>query len=241
MQLNEFDFSSLDVHEIGAWPLVLRAAVTIVVCIVSVLLVYFFILAASLDSLALQKTQLENKRKDFKEKYNMAINLDAYKKQMQDMQTTYTDLLRELPATSDIPSLVDNISKVGDANNIKITAIKIGDPQSPGGFYMELPISFTLIGAYHNIGKFISQILQLPRIITIGDFSLRRVEGSDSSDSAKKLLQMSLETRTYWLSNNNDKTDANPQPATLPATHPNASAEPSAMPHANPQLEKEGG
>lgn len=218
MQLNEIDFSTLDIHEIGAWPLVLRVVIIVVACIVSVFVVYFLILSGDITSLEAQKLQLENKRKDFKEKYNMAVNLDAYKKQMQEMQSTYSDLLKELPATSDIPNLVDSISRAGEANYIKFSAIKIGEPQSSGGFYMELPISFSLVGTYHNIGKFISEILKLPRIVTIGDFSLRVADSEVNSGSSKGQLQMNLEVKTYWLSNNNDdKNNAN-------SAEPNAQA-----------------
>lgn len=231
MQLPEIDFSSLELREIGDWPWPLRVIIILFACVLAIVGVYFFVLSSEFAVLETQKVQLESKRKDFKDKYTMAVNLDAYKQQLVEMQNTYKELLKELPATSDIPDLIDNISKIGDSNGIKFSSIKIGDAQASSGFYMELPISFALTGTYHNFGKFINDISRLPRIVTLGDFSIRPMDIADKETVIPGNLMMNLDAKTYWLES------ASEQQQSADKNKPGAaSGNPSATPSSTPGM-----
>ncbi len=202
MNINDINFSELQVREIGMWPLVLRIAVIVAAAIIAFGLVFYFLINTELTELETEKATQEQRRKDYQEKYNLAINLSAYEAQMVDIQKMYTLVLRQLPSDSHIPELIESITRLAERNSIKITSIKLGDPQTLLGAYRELPIDLSLIGTYHSIGKFISDVAKLSRIVTLEDFTLKPSSARDDKNSATSgLLVMNMKAKTYWLAN----------------------------------------
>lgn len=203
MKLNSIDFSELEIDEIGSWPYALRVAVIAAACVVAVAAVYFLILDGATNDLMSKKKQELTKREEFKDKYNLSANLDAYQKQMVEMNEAYKDVSKQLPADSNIPDLIDNISKLAETNHLKYKSILLGEPKSLSGFYKELPIDLSLTGKYHNFAKFIEDISKLPRIVTIHDFAIARGEATANKQDSG-VLTMTVKIKTYWLSNDAD-------------------------------------
>ena len=59
-------------------------------------------------------------------------------------------------------------------------------------FYAELPIQIRLTGTYHELARFVSDVAALPRIVTLHDVQLAKVQGSSSSN-----LKMDVTAKTY--------------------------------------------
>jgi type IV pilus assembly protein PilO len=57
-------------------------------------------------------------------------------------------------------------------------------------FYAELPIRIRLVGSYHDLGKFVSDIAGLPRIVTLHDAAITKL--ADSED-----LVLNVTAKTY--------------------------------------------
>ena len=199
MKLPEIDFSSLELKEVGTWPLILRVAVIISASILVFVLVYFLLLTGALEGLVAVEKKLENKKKDFKDQYTQAINLDAFKSQMTEMQAAYQDYINELPSASNIPELIDTMTKLGERSGLKFNSIKPGAEEMVDGFYMTLPLTLNVSGSYHNFGLFVSEVGKMSRIVTIGNFTLKTTGGVDKNNSVPGLLSMNLEAKTYWL------------------------------------------
>lgn len=195
MKLPEIDFSSLEFREIGSWPLILRIASIIGACIVLIIAIYFLIFDSEIESLKKSIADLEKKRSEFKEQYTMAVNLDAYKDQMKEMQSAYQEYVKQLPSSSNIPELIDSLTKIGESNGLKINSIKLGDSKLIDNFYMSLPLTLSINGGYHNIGIFISETAKLARIVTLNDFNIKVASGQSGD------LQMDMQAETYWLAN----------------------------------------
>ncbi len=195
MRLKEIDFSSLEIKEIGAWPLILRVAVLVAAAIVTVILMFFLIFMSELEALSTAEQNLETKKKEFQDQYTMAVNVDAYQAQMKQIEEEYDAYIKQLPASSNIPELIDSLTKIGERNNLFINSIKLGDPKLIADFYMELPLTISVVGGYHNIGLFVNETAKLSRIVTLHDFTLKRV--SDVSNDG--MLQMDMQALTYWL------------------------------------------
>lgn len=210
MRLKEIDFSSLEIREIGAWPLILRVGVLIGAAIATLLLVYFLIFMPELTSLEDSVKKLDDKRKEFKDQYTLAVNFDAYQAQMNEMQNAYQEYIKQLPSSSNIPELIDSITKIGERNGLKINSIKLGDPKLISGFYMSMPLTLSVVGGFHNIGLFINETAKLARIVTLHDFTLK--ESSDAANVGQ--LQMDMQAQTYWLASqaeiDTQKTDVVP-------------------------------
>lgn len=186
------ELKSLDVNDIGRWPFAFRAAVIALVFVVVVGVgVWMTIVKDKAPQLERVKQEEQNLRVAFENKQKKAANYDEYRKQLDQMEQSFGTMLRQLPAETEIPSLIVDISQTGLAAGLQE---KLFQPQSevPKDFYAEKPILIHLSGSYHDIANFVSGIAALPRIVTLHDINVSR-------DNADVFDQLSIEVtaKTY--------------------------------------------
>ena len=186
------ELQNLDVNDVGRWPLAFRAAVIGLVFLGVVGLGIWFtiikdkrpqLLRAEADQLALQTT-FENKQKK-------AVNYDAYKAQLEQIEQSFGTMLRQLPGETEIPSLIVDISQTGLAAGLQ-EKLFVPQAEIPKEFYAEKPIQIRLTGSYHEIGNFVSGIAALPRIVTLHKITITP-ETPDTFD----VLSMEVTAQTY--------------------------------------------
>ena len=130
---------------------------------------------------------------EFKVKAGRAAKLELYKEQLAEMEASFGALLRQLPETTEVESLLVDVSQTGLAAGLEIKKFKPSDEEKKG-FYAELPITLEVSGSFHQLATFISGIAALPRIVTISEMKLEPFE-KDEPGSAK--LRMSAIAKTY--------------------------------------------
>ncbi len=180
INLSEIDLSQIDFNNMGAWPKAGKVALALIVAFVVMLFSYFFLIEAEVSNLeAAQQKELEL-RVDYQNKYVKAINLELYQQQMLEMEKIFSVLLKQLPATHETPGMLDDITFAG--TSVGLTFVRINwMPEIEKEFYTELPIQIEVIGDYHQIGNFVSEIAKLPRIVSLHDFVIQsREEGGQS-------------------------------------------------------------
>ena len=186
------ELQSLDVNDVGRWPLPFRLAVIAIVFVAVLGLgVYWFIVkdkAPQLDRVEEEEQQL---RLTFENKQRKAANYDAYKAQLAQIEQSFGTMLRQLPAETEIPSLIVDISQTGLAAGLQ-EKLFVPQSENPKDFYAEKPIQIRLTGGYHEIGNFVSGIAALPRIVTLHDININR-EDPNSFDS----LSIAVTAKTY--------------------------------------------
>lgn len=118
------------------------------------------------------RVELDNTRRaeqdlriQFEGKQKKAANLPALKQQLEDIKETFGDLLKRLPNKTEVAELLVDISQQGLGAGLEFELFKPGNEQ-PADFYVELPIQIRVVGTYHEFGRFISGISDLPRIVT---------------------------------------------------------------------------
>ena len=198
MDAKEFidSFNNLDPDNIGSWPLPIKIFIWIVACAVAGFLVYNFMLSDSLDNLASVRGKESQLMKTYESKAFQASNLDAYKKQMKEMEATFGVLLRQLPKDAEVPGLLEDISHTGLAAGLTFDSITLA-PEVSKEFYIELPIDIVVRGGYHSLGAFVSGVAALPRIVTLGDFEITPVGKKGSHE-----LVMKIRAKTYRYKEN---------------------------------------
>jgi len=139
-----------------------------------------------------ERTELELKEQ-FKVKAERAAKLELYKEQLAEMEASFGALLRQLPETTEVESLLVDVSQTGLASGLEIKKFK-PSAEEKKGFYAELPISLEVSGSYHQLATFISGIAALPRIVTISDMKL---EPFDTEKTSVAKLKMSATAKTY--------------------------------------------
>ena len=189
--LNLNDLRSLDPKNMGSWPLPMR--IVVLVALYGAILVggYVGLISGQRDDYNQREDKEASLKSDFESKALQAANLEVYKKQLEDMQTSFGTMLRQLPGQTEIPSLLQDISQAAQVDGLKQDLFRPGG-EAPKDFYSEKPIDLTLEGTYHEFGKFVSDVATLPRIVTLHNISIKPVSGTGNDN-----LVMTLTAKTY--------------------------------------------
>lgn len=166
------ELQSLDVNDVGRWPLPFRiAAIVLVFLVVGFAGIWFTIIKDKAPQLARAEAEEQQLRVTFENKQRKAANYDAYKAQLAQIEQSFGTMLRQLPGETEIPSLIVDISQTGLASGLQE---KLFQPQAeiPRDFYAEKPIKIRLSGGYHEMAKFVSGVAALPRIVTLHDIAI---------------------------------------------------------------------
>jgi type IV pilus assembly protein PilO len=175
----------------GAWPAAVKAMVGALFTVLVLALGYNLFLKDLQDRLDQQRTDETTLKEQFATKAHMAANLERYTEQMKDMENSFGLLLRQLPGDTEVPGLLEDITRTGLGSGLEFEEIKLL-PEVTQQFYIELPIQITVTGAYHDLATFVSGVASLPRIVTLHDFEIKPV----TPDIGSK-LRMNILAKTY--------------------------------------------
>ena len=195
MELSEFKLEDLDINDIkkiGSAPTPIKIAIIIIMCLGLAVAGYF--LNTTKQKIELEKVIAEEQelRKIFSAKQAKAVNLEAYKQQLDEMRTSFGTLLRQLPNETEIETLLTDISQTGISSGLDIDYFK-PEGLRPKEFYSEYPIKLKVTGNYHEFAEFISGVAALPRIVTVQEIEIKPLDPKNTS----KKLTMELTAITY--------------------------------------------
>jgi type IV pilus assembly protein PilO len=134
-------------------------------------------------------------KEEFKVKADKAAKLELYKEQLAEMEASFGALLRQLPETTEVESLLVDVSQTGLASGLEVKKFKPSKEEKKG-FYAELPIALEVTGSFHQLATFISGLAALPRIVTISNMRLEPFSKNASGSNQGK-LNMSATAKTY--------------------------------------------
>jgi len=189
--LRKVDLADLDLNNLGSWPSAIKAIACLLLLIVVLALGYNFHLKDLEADLDQRHAEEETLKQQFSTKAFQAANLEAYKDQMKEMETSFGALLRQLPSDTEVPGLLEDITRTGLGSGLEFEQIKLL-PEVTQQFYIELPIQISVLGRYEDLATFASGVASLPRIVTLHDFEMLPVEGDSSSR-----LRMNVLAKTY--------------------------------------------
>lgn len=170
-QLQNFDINDLDFNNIGSWPGPFKAILMILAFAIVIGAGYYFYLTDKQNMLERAEVRETELRADYEVKAEKAANLEEYRSQKQQMEATFGALLKQLPQDTEVPGLLDDITRTALDNELTIESIDL-QAERQLEFYVELPIDIVVEGNYHKIGTFVSGVAALSRIVTLHDFTL---------------------------------------------------------------------
>lgn len=189
--LRKIDIGDLDLNNVGSWPAAVKVISGVLVAVLMLALGYFFFIQDMEAQLDAARNTEATLKEQFTNKAFQAANLDPYKIQMLEMENTFGALLRQLPSDTEVPGLLEDITRTGLGSGLDFEEIKLL-PEAAQQFYIELPIQITVVGAYHDLATFVSGVASLPRIVTLHDFDIKPLEGGSPGK-----LRMSILAKTY--------------------------------------------
>lgn len=188
-QLQSFDFNDLDLNNIGTWPTPIKLILMLVVFSLVLGGGYYYYLTDKQTVLEQAETKEQSLKNDYEKKSAQAANLEAYREQKIQMENTFGALVKQLPSETEVPGLLEDITRTAIDNDLTIESIDLGAERITE-FYAELPIDITVEGDYHKIGSFVSGVANLSRIVTLHDFNI-------SPAGSVQNLKMNIRAKTY--------------------------------------------
>jgi type IV pilus assembly protein PilO len=165
-------FKNLDPRDPGAWPPLPKAMLLVFVLVGIVVLGYFLDWQEQLDELDAGRVQETKLKDEYVNKEQQAINLDLYRQQLREIDSSFGALLKQLPNKSQMDALLVDINQAGLGRGLQFDLFKPAPAETKREFYAELPVQLKITGGYHDMGQFASDIGQLSRIVTLNDIAL---------------------------------------------------------------------
>ena len=182
------DLRNINFNDLSSWPIPIKIVAIGILSIAIIAAGYFAFIEGAWEEYQAAQKKEEQLRETYLNKKALAINLEAYKQQMEEMQQTFGSLLRQLPNSTEVPDLLVDITQAGLGRGLEFVLFK-PEPEQPKDFYAELPISLQVRGNYHELAQFVSDVAALPRIVTFGNITI--------SSPGKGRLAMAATARTY--------------------------------------------
>lgn len=183
------DFRQMDPNDPGDWPLIPKIVVLAGILAIVVAGGWWFNWRDTQDQIEQAQAEELKLKDEWIGKKKQAVNLDAYKQQLDEMRVQFGALLKQLPNKSEMENLIIDINQSGRGRGLQFDLWKPGN-ESMKEFYAELPIQLSITGNYHDLGRFVADVAKLPRIVTLTDLSL--APGKDAST-----LKMDATAMTY--------------------------------------------
>ncbi len=191
INLNQFveDFKYLDPKDPGTWPAVPKL-VALIAILAGILVGAFFLdTQGQIDELEAGKSQEAKLKEDYINKKKQSVNLDLHKQQLREIDQSFGALLKQLPNRAQMDALLVDINQAGLGRGLQFELFRPASGESAKEFYSELPIQVRVLGNYHDMGAFASDLGQLSRIVTLNDVTIG--PGKDGQ------LQMDATARTF--------------------------------------------
>jgi type IV pilus assembly protein PilO len=168
-------FTGLDANDPPSWPALPRYLLCVAVTIFVVVALWFVWLSASDEELTLEKAKEVQLKDDYSKKLAQAVNLDALKKQREQVQQYVTQLEKQLPSKAEMDALLSDINQAGLGRSLQFELFRPGQV-SVKEYYAELPIAVRVTGKYHDMGAFAADIANLSRIVTLNNLTITPVK-----------------------------------------------------------------
>lgn len=182
-------FRYLDSKDPSSWPVLPRFSLFFclaLTCVVAIWFVWLSDIEAELTQAQVTELKL---RDEFKIKLAKAVNLEALKKQREQVQQYVTQLEKQLPSKAEMDALLSDINQAGLGRSLQFELFRPGQVVI-NDYYAELPIALKISGRYHDMGAFASDIANLSRIVTLNNLVITSVkEGSLTMDATAKTFR----------------------------------------------------
>ena len=164
-------FRGLNPNDPSSWPILPRIALCLALAVAIVIALWFLWLNGSDAELEQEQHKEVVLRKEYKEKLTQAVNLEALRKQREQVQQYVTQLEKQLPSKAEMDALLSDINQAGLGRSLSFELFRPGQV-GVKEYYAELPIALRVTGRFHDVGSFASDIANLSRIVTLNNVSI---------------------------------------------------------------------
>lgn len=183
-------FKGLNDKDPVIWPAIPKYLLCLFIAVGVAVALWFALLQDYKVELETEQAKELVLREDYQKKLVKAVSLDALKKQREQIQLFVIQLEKQLPSKSEMAALLSDINQAGLGRSLQFDLFRPGEVVLRD-YYAELPIAVRVIGKYHDMGAFASDVAHLSRIVTLNNISIEAV------DKDSTLLKMDATARTF--------------------------------------------
>ncbi len=165
------DFRGLNFNDPGVWPQAPRIAAYALILVVVVVMGWFFDWSDQWNDLEQKQNEELKLRESWVSKKRQAVNLDEYKRQLEEINRQFDSLVRQLPGKAEMESLLSDINQAGVGRGLQFDLFQPAR-DDVREFYAAVPVKISVTGSYNDLGEFASDVARMPRIVTIKNMVL---------------------------------------------------------------------
>lgn len=183
-------FQGLNKDDPGSWPAFPKYMAYALVTLLVLGLLWYVWLGSSNEELIVEETKEISLREEYKSKLSQAANLEALKKQREQVLVYVTQLEKQLPSKAEMDALLSDINQAGLGRSLQFELFRPGQVNVKE-YYAELPIAVKVTGSYHDIGAFVADVANLSRIVTLNNLAVSPATGKEG------ILAMESTAKTF--------------------------------------------
>ena len=173
----------------GTWHWAPKALVLLAILIGIPVAGFFLDTQGQIEELERGRAEEAKHKENYLSKKKLAVNLDLHRQQLREIDTQFGALLRQLPNKSQMDALLVDINQAGLGRGLQFDLFRPAPSENTREFYAELPIEVKVVGTYHDMGAFASDVGQLSRIVTLNDVKI--------AAGKEGILSMEATARTF--------------------------------------------
>ena len=169
---------SFDVNKLHLQPKPVQLLLAIVLAAALVGVGYVVLFQSQLEELTAAQEKEEQLKQEFTEKAVRAASLDNLKLELQQIQESTRVLLKQLPTSAEIPTLIQELHQAAAKNGLTMSLVT-PEAKVIEGPIERLPFSISVSGNYEQIAQFARDVGQMSRIVTLANITLAAGEGDN--------------------------------------------------------------
>lgn len=194
--MNLDDFNNIDLKNAGSLPVAVKLVLLSILALLLLVAGYLVLWRPAIENYNQAEAKEQELRQVFLTKKSQAVKIEAYRQQMVDIEKTFGALLKQLPDRSEMDGLLTDINQSGLGRGLEFELFKPGQ-EVVADFYAEMPIQIKVLGNYHDIGAFATDVSRLSRIVTLNDLLITPLQKDIKGGGGTLVLEAVAKTYRY--------------------------------------------
>lgn len=174
-----------------------KALGAIAVSLVVLYLAYSFWYSDAMDLVESDEARVDMLVSQNRQAQSLAISAGrGLEERMALYERHVAELEQLIPGSEEVAAVVDQMSEVARNVGVNVTDIR-PEPAVPGPFYAQQIYQIRVVGEYHDVGRFLTGIASLPRIITPSDVQLEPFSDPTGSLGFDSPVEVNFRIQTY--------------------------------------------
>ncbi len=191
-------------------PIWQKALIFIISWLLPIGLFWYLFLSARIGEIDSISNKIPKLRQEIAILEQKSKQIPKLEKELKEMEGLLKQAMKLLPEKEDIPSVLTEISSLGNEARLEFQAFKPGTERI-NNFYAAIPVSLELEGPFHNTVVFFDRISRMARIVHIEDVTMGKAKESsqiwsqavnkEKTSSAKSLSPAASQAKSTGVDN----------------------------------------